>query len=156
MNIKLSYKFGEISKDGLYIESMTEKDLEYICDMKKRISVVYGEFHLDSDYNNNDFLLDKASHCLENINLFSDRIELEIRILNTKYGNKLKDYIDENDVYLAPRLKGSVNESSGRIDIERIFTFDVSNEKRIMLTNDDQYKRLLRNRRRKIKKLKKK
>lgn len=101
--------------------------LKYLQEKAKR-KKLYGEIDHPDRF---DVALSKASHLVESIwhDPKTNTIKGRVKLLKTKYGEHIKGIIESGGVVsISSRSAGSVNESTRKVDIKRIFTYDFVGE----------------------------
>lgn len=101
--------------------------LAYLQEKAKRCKL-YGEIDHPDRF---DVALSKASHLVESIwhDPSSNTIRGRVKLLNTEYGRHIRGIIESGGVVsISSRSAGSVNESTRKVSIKRIFTYDFVGE----------------------------
>ena len=104
-----------------------DKFLPCLKELNERINtmgVVYGEFDHPDVF---DTSLSRASHIIKKTNFIkeSNRVEGEIKLLNTYWGKEAKSLVDDNcPVFVSSRAAG-VTESDGTVTLKKLFTYDI-------------------------------
>lgn len=150
MRLALRYNFNEPDKTGLWLSSM---NVSGILHKMKSYGVVYGEI-VDSYLDEIDISLSRVSHTIDNINILNDYVEVEVRLLNTHWGNELKSaYNDGIPLCICPRLHGYIRDDN-EVFVKELLTFDISYENYINVYEEDKM-RTIRIRKNKLKKIEK-
>lgn len=71
-----------------------------------------------------DISLNRASHTIKNITLDEGKVYGDVEFLNNENGKKAKEYIDSGDYMFGIRSTG-INDSIGRIILQKIYTWDI-------------------------------
>jgi uncharacterized protein (DUF2164 family) len=98
--------------------------LQELNERMKTMGVVYGEFDHPDVF---DTSLSRASHIIKKVNFIkeSNRVEGEIKLLNTYWGKEAKSLVDDNcPVFVSSRAAG-VTESDGTVTLKKLFTYDI-------------------------------
>ena len=104
-----------------------EKFIPCLQELNERINtmgVVYGEFDHPDVF---DTSLSRASHIIKKANFVreSNRVEGEIKLLNTYWGKEAKSLVDDNcPVFVSSRAAG-ITESDGTVTLKKLFTYDI-------------------------------
>jgi hypothetical protein len=104
-----------------------DKFIPCLQELNERINtmgVVYGEFDHPDVF---DTSLSRASHIIKRANFIkeSNRVEGEIKLLNTYWGKEAKSLVDDNcPVFVSSRAAG-VTESDGTVTLKKLFTYDI-------------------------------
>jgi hypothetical protein len=104
-----------------------EKFIPCLKELNERINtmgVVYGEFDHPDVF---DTSLSRASHIIKKTNYLkeSNRVEGEIKLLNTYWGKEAKSLVDDNcPVFVSSRAAG-VTEADGTVTLKKLFTYDI-------------------------------
>ena len=104
-----------------------DKFLPCLTELNERINtmgVVYGEFDHPDVF---DTSLSRASHIIKKVGYLkeSNRIEGEIKLLNTYWGKEAKSLVDDScPVFVSSRAAG-VTESDGTVTLKKLFTYDI-------------------------------
>jgi hypothetical protein len=104
-----------------------DKFLPCLKELNERINtmgVVYGEFDHPDVF---DTSLSRASHIIKKTNFIkeSNRVEGEIKLLNTYWGKEAKSLVDDNcPVFVSSRAAG-VTEADGTVTLKKLFTYDI-------------------------------
>ena len=104
-----------------------EKFITCLNELNERITtmgVVYGEFDHPDVF---DTSLSRASHLLKKVSYVkeSNRIEGQIKLLNTYWGKEAKALVDDNcPVFVSSRAAG-ITESDGTVTLKKLFTYDI-------------------------------
>jgi hypothetical protein len=88
------------------------------------LGVVYGEFDHPDVF---DTSLSRASHIVRSASFVkeSNRIEGEIRLLNTYWGKEAKALVNDGcPIFVSSRAAG-VTESDGTVTLKKLFTYDI-------------------------------
>jgi len=97
--------------------------LNELVERKNSLGAVYGEFdHLDVF----DTSLQRISHTIESItyNKQFNRVDGEIRLLNTHWGKEAKALVEDNcPLFVSSRAAG-ITESDGTVTVKKLFTYD--------------------------------
>jgi hypothetical protein len=99
----------------------------YVTEMMDRKNwggAVYGEFDHPDVF---DISMKYVSHLIENAtyNQEADRIDGEIRLLNTTWGKEAKSLVDDGcPIFVSSRAAG-VTESNGHVKLKKLFTYDI-------------------------------
>lgn len=91
---------------------------------KKEWGVIYGEFDHPDNF---DIALKYVSHTVENAfyNKEQNRVDGEIRLLNTHYGKDAKALVDDGlPIFISSRAAG-ITESNGNVKLKQLFTYDI-------------------------------
>jgi len=91
---------------------------------KKKWGVIYGEMDHPENF---DISLKAISHTIENAfyNESLNRVEGEIRLLNTHHGKDAKALVDDGlPLFVSSRAAG-VTESNGKVKLNQLFTYDL-------------------------------
>jgi hypothetical protein len=78
----------------------------YIENIINNVGCIYGEFIEDINANNISYQinLDKVSHRITNLEINNNELEINIEFVNTIYGDKLKEHINNGILLFTPRL----------------------------------------------------
>jgi hypothetical protein len=104
-----------------------QKFLPCLNELNERIQnmgVVYGEFDHPDVF---DTSLSRASHIIRKARFVkeSNRVEGEIKLLNTYWGKEAKSLVDDGcPVFVSSRAAG-VTESDGTVTLKKLFTYDI-------------------------------
>jgi len=104
-----------------------DKFLPCLKELNERINtmgVVYGEFDHPDVF---DTSLSRASHIIKRTNFMkeSNRVDGEIKLLNTYWGKEAKSLVDDNcPVFVSSRAAG-ITESDGTVTLKKLFTYDI-------------------------------
>ncbi len=104
-----------------------EKFIPCLKELNERINtmgVVYGEFDHPDVF---DTSLSRASHIIRKANYVkeSNRVEGEIKLLNTYWGKEAKSLVEDNcPVFVSSRAAG-VTENDGTVTLKKLFTYDI-------------------------------
>ena len=104
-----------------------QKFLPCLQELNERIQnmgVVYGEFDHPDVF---DTSLSRASHIIRKARFVkeSNRVEGEIKLLNTYWGKEAKSLVDDGcPVFVSSRAAG-VTESDGTVTLKKLFTYDI-------------------------------
>jgi len=104
-----------------------DKFLPCLTELNERINtmgVVYGEFDHPDVF---DTSLSRASHIIKKVGYLkeSNRIEGEIKLLNTYWGKEAKSLVDDScPVFVSSRAAG-ITESDGTVTLKKLFTYDI-------------------------------
>ena len=104
-----------------------DKFIPCLQELNERIStmgVVYGEFDHPDVF---DTSLSRASHIIKRAGFVkeSNRVEGEIKLLNTYWGKEAKSLVDDNcPVFVSSRAAG-ITESDGTVTLKKLFTYDI-------------------------------
>ena len=104
-----------------------EKFLPCLEELNGRISsigAVYGEFDHPDVF---DTSLSRASHLIQKAEYIKDsnRVEGEIRLLNTYWGKEAKALVNDGcPIFVSSRAAG-VTESDGTVTLKKLFTYDI-------------------------------
>jgi len=104
-----------------------EKFLPCLNELNERMNdfgVVYGEFDhpdvFDTSLSRSSHIIKKASFIKE-----SNRVEGEIRLLNTYWGKEAKALVNDGcPIFVSSRAAG-VTESDGTVTLKKLFTYDI-------------------------------
>ena len=104
-----------------------EKFLPCLDELNERIEtmgVVYGEFDhpdvFDTSLSRSSHIIKKAQYVKE-----GNRVEGEIRLLNTYWGKEAKSLVDDDcPIFVSSRAAG-VTEANGTVTLKKLFTYDV-------------------------------
>lgn len=91
---------------------------------KKQWGVIFGEFDHPDVF---DISMKHVSHTVENAfyNKKDNRVDGEIRLLNTHYGRDAKALVDDGaPIFVSSRAAG-ITESNGAVKIKQLFTYDI-------------------------------
>ncbi len=91
---------------------------------KKQWGVIYGEYDHPDVF---DVSMKFVSHTVENAfyNKEHNRIDGEIRLLNTHYGRDAKALVDDGlPLFVSSRAAG-ITESTGKVKLKQLFTYDI-------------------------------
>jgi hypothetical protein len=91
---------------------------------KKQWGVIYGEYDHPDVF---DVSMKFISHTVENAfyNKEKNRVDGEIRLLNTHYGKDAKSLVDDGlPLFVSSRAAG-ITESSGKVKLKQLFTYDI-------------------------------
>ncbi len=91
---------------------------------KKKWGVIYGELDHPEIFSSS---LKYVSHIVENavFNKTANRIDGEIKLLNTTYGKEAKALVDEGlPIFVSSRAAG-ITESTGKVKLKQLFTYDI-------------------------------
>ncbi len=91
---------------------------------RKNWGVIYGEFDHPDVF---DISMKYVSHTIESASFNKDknRIDGEIRLLNTQWGKEAKAIIDDGcPLFVSSRAAG-VTESNGLVKLKKLFTYDI-------------------------------
>ncbi len=91
---------------------------------KKQWGVIYGEYDHPDVF---DVSMKFVSHTVENAfyNKEKNRIDGEIRLLNTHYGKDAKSLVDDGlPLFVSSRAAG-ITESTGKVKLKQLFTYDI-------------------------------
>lgn len=120
--------FGKTnSNQRIYEYSEYLPHLSYLQEKAKRCKL-YGETDHPDRF---DVKISKASHLVESVwyDQTTNTIKGKVKLLNTKYGRHIKGIIESGGVVsISSRSAGSVNESTRKVSIKRIFTYDFVGE----------------------------
>src|SRR5574343_663107 len=103
------------------------KFLPCLNELNERIQnmgVVYGEFDHPDVF---DTSLSRASHIIRNANYVkeSNRVDGEIRLLNTYWGKEARALVDDGcPIFVSSRAAG-ITESDGTVTLKKLFTYDI-------------------------------
>jgi hypothetical protein len=98
--------------------------LEELNDRIQNMGVVYGEFDHPDVF---DTSLSRASHIIRKASYVkeSNRVEGEIKLLNTYWGKEAKSLVDDGcPVFVSSRAAG-ITESDGTVTLKKLFTYDI-------------------------------
>jgi hypothetical protein len=104
-----------------------EKFIPCLQELTERINtmgVVYGEFDHPDVF---DTSLSRASHIIKKASFIqeSNRVEGEIKLLNTYWGKEAKSLVDDGcPVFVSSRAAG-ITESDGTVTLKKLFTYDI-------------------------------
>ena len=104
-----------------------DKFIPCLNELNERITnmgVVYGEFDHPDVF---DTSLSRASHIITKANFVkeSNRVEGEIKLLNTYWGKEAKSLVDDGcPVFVSSRAAG-ITESDGTVTLKKLFTYDI-------------------------------
>ena len=98
--------------------------LEELNERMKSFGVVYGEFDhpdvFDTSLSRSSHIVRKASFVKE-----SNRVEGEIRLLNTYWGKEAKALVNDGcPIFVSSRAAG-VTEADGKVTLKKLFTYDI-------------------------------
>jgi hypothetical protein len=105
----------------------SEKFIPCLNELNERIQtmgVVYGEFDHPDVF---DTSLSRASHIIRKASFVkeSNRVEGEIKLLNTYWGKEAKSLVDDGcPVFVSSRAAG-ITESDGTVTLKKLFTYDI-------------------------------
>ena len=91
---------------------------------KKEWGVIYGEYDHPDVF---DVSMKCVSHTVENavFNKEKNRIDGEIRLLNTHYGKDAKSLVDDGlPLFVSSRAAG-ITEANGKVKLKSLFTYDI-------------------------------
>jgi hypothetical protein len=91
---------------------------------KKQWGVIYGEYDHPDVF---DVSMKFVSHTVENAfyNKDLNRVDGEIRLLNTHYGKDAKALVDDGlPIFVSSRAAG-ITESTGKVKLKQLFTYDI-------------------------------
>jgi len=91
---------------------------------KKQWGVIYGEYDHPDVF---DVSMKFISHTVENAfyNKELNRVDGEIRLLNTHYGKDAKSLVDDGlPLFVSSRAAG-ITESNGKVKLKQLFTYDI-------------------------------
>lgn len=116
--------FDEINRNQRVYTA--ESFVPHVSEMmkKKEWGVIYGEFDHPDVF---DVSMKYVSHVVENawFNKKDNRIDGEIRLLNTQYGKDAKAIVDDGyPLFVSSRAAG-VTESNGHVQLKQLFTYDI-------------------------------
>ena len=109
--------------DRIYTKDKFVPHMNDLLERKKQLGVIYGEFDHPDVF---DTSLSRVSHTIENLTFNSEfnRVEGEIRLLNTYWGKEAKALILDNcPIFVSSRAAG-VTESDNTVTIKKLFTYD--------------------------------
>jgi len=98
--------------------------LQELNERMQSMGVVYGEFDHPDVF---DTSLSRASHILTKANYVKEnnRVEGEIRLLNTHWGKEAKALVGDNcPIFVSSRAAG-ITESDGTVTLKKLFTYDI-------------------------------
>jgi hypothetical protein len=104
-----------------------EEFVPYVTEMMDRKNwggAVYGEFDHPDVF---DISMKYVSHLIESAsyNQEANRIDGEIRLLNTTWGKEAKALVDDGcPIFVSSRAAG-VTESNGHVKLKKLFTYDI-------------------------------
>ena len=104
-----------------------DKFIPCLNELNERIQtmgVVYGEFDHPDVF---DTSLSRASHIIRKASFVkeSNRVEGEIKLLNTYWGKEAKSLVDDGcPVFVSSRAAG-ITESDGTVTLKKLFTYDI-------------------------------
>jgi hypothetical protein len=124
---RMSGIFTEFDKlnrnDRIYTAEKFIPHLNEMLERKNSLGVIYGEFDHPDVF---DTSLSRVSHTIEKVyfNKNENRVEGEIRLLNTHWGKEAKALVDDGlPLFVSSRAAG-VTESDGTVTIKKLFTYD--------------------------------
>jgi len=97
--------------------------LNELMERKNSLGAVYGEFDHPDVF---DTSLQRISHVIEKAyyNKEHNRIDGEIRLLNTRWGKEAQALLEDNcPIFVSSRAAG-VTESDGTVTVKKLFTYD--------------------------------
>jgi hypothetical protein len=109
--------------ERIYTKDKFIPHMNDLLERKKQLGAIYGEFDHPDVF---DTSLSRVSHTLESLTYNSDknRIEGEIRLLNTYWGKEAKALVlDGCPIFVSSRAAG-VTESDNTVTIKKLFTYD--------------------------------
>ena len=109
--------------DRIYTADRFIPHLNELVIRKTQLGVVYGEFDHPDVF---DTSLARVSHTIESVffNESLNRVEGEIRLLNTHWGKEAKALVDDGcPIFVSSRAAG-VTESNGHVTVKKLFTYD--------------------------------
>jgi len=109
--------------DRIYTADKFLPHLDELLERKKQLSVIYGEFDHPDVF---DTSLARVSHTIESVtfNQQHNRVEGEIRLLNTHWGKEAKALVDDGcPIFVSSRAAG-ITESNGEVTVKKLFTYD--------------------------------
>ena len=98
--------------------------LEELNERIQTMGVVYGEFDHPDVF---DTSLSRASHIITKANFIkeSNRVEGEIKLLNTYWGKEAKALVNDGcPVFVSSRAAG-ITEADGTVTLKKLFTYDI-------------------------------
>jgi len=98
--------------------------LQELNERIKTMGVVYGEFDHPDVF---DTSLSRASHIIRRVNYVkeSNRIEGQIKLLDTYWGKEAKSLVEDNcPIFVSSRAAG-VTEADGTVTLKKLFTYDI-------------------------------
>ena len=104
-----------------------DKFLPALDELNERIrslGVVYGEFDHPDVF---DTSLSRASHVINKASYIKEynRVEGEIRLLNTYWGKEAKALVDDGcPIFVSSRAAG-ITEADGSVSLKKLFTYDI-------------------------------
>jgi uncharacterized protein YoxC len=109
--------------DRIYTADKFLPHLDEMLERKKSLGIIYGEFDHPDVF---DTSLARVSHTVENawFNKENNRVEGEIRLLNTHWGKEARSLVDDNcPIFVSSRAAG-ITESNGTVTVKKLFTYD--------------------------------
>jgi hypothetical protein len=118
-------EFGIVNRnERIYTADEFVPYVTEMMDKKKWGGAVYGEFDHPDVF---DISMKYVSHIIEscNYNQEANRIDGEIRLLNTTWGKEAKALVDDGcPIFVSSRAAG-VTESNGHVKLKKLFTYDI-------------------------------
>ena len=109
--------------DRIYTADKFLPHLNELMTRKETLGVVYGEFDHPDVF---DTSLARVSHTIESMsyNQEFNRVDGEIRLLNTHWGKEAKALVDDKlPIFVSSRAAG-ITESDNTVSIKKLFTYD--------------------------------
>ena len=109
--------------DRIYKSNGFLPHLDELLERKKTLGIIYGEFDHPDVF---DTSLSRVSHTIEKAFFVkeSNRVDGEIRLLNTHWGKEAQALIDDDcPIFVSSRAAG-ITESNGEVTIKKLFTYD--------------------------------
>jgi hypothetical protein len=110
--------------ERIYTAEKFIPSLEELNERMSTLGVVYGEFDhpdvFDTSLARASHVITKASYVAE-----SNKVEGEIRLLNTYWGKEAKALVDDGcPIFVSSRAAG-ITESDGTVTLKKLFTYDI-------------------------------
>ena len=109
--------------DRVYTSDKFLPHLNELVERKNTLGAVYGEFDHPDVF---DTSLQRISHTIEKVyfNQNENRVDGEIRLLNTRWGKEAKALVEDNcPIFVSSRAAG-ITESDGTVTVKKLFTYD--------------------------------
>ncbi len=109
--------------ERIYTANKFLPHLNELMQRKATLKAVYGEFDHPDVF---DTSLQRISHTIENafFNQAANRVDGEIRLLNTHWGKEAKALVEDNcPLFVSSRAAG-ITESDGTVSVKKLFTYD--------------------------------
>jgi hypothetical protein len=109
--------------ERIYTANKFLPHLNELIERKTTLGIIYGEYDHPDVF---DTSLSRVSHTIEKVfyNQEKNRVDGEIRLLNTHWGKEAKALVDDGcPIFVSSRAAG-VTESNGEVTVKKLFTYD--------------------------------